>query len=205
MNSCLQCSKPVKNKFCNNSCSAKYNNKKRSRKKWSTEARKAFSKKQTGKQRKKRVVLICEICKTKFEVIPSLVKRRRFCSHKCASINSGRISASKRVKRSKNEIYFAKLCQKHFNSVLTNKSIFNGWDADIIIEDIKTAILWNGKWHYVEGLGKNHSLKQVQNRDRLKLIEIEKMNYTPYIIKDMGRENKSFVEEQFKNFTKRLR
>ena len=27
-------------------------------------------------------------------------------------------------------------------------SIFNGWDADIILTDLKIAILWNGKWHY---------------------------------------------------------
>ena len=33
-------------------------------------------------------------------------------------------------------------------NVKHNEAIFNGWDADVIIEDIKLAVLWNGKWHY---------------------------------------------------------
>jgi DNA-directed RNA polymerase subunit RPC12/RpoP len=103
------------------------------------------------------------------------------------------------VKRSQNEIYFGNLCKKHFKKVLFNEEIFNGWDADVIIEDIRTAVLWNGKWHY-EKIMKKHSVEQVQNRDRLKIIEIEKCGYKSYIIKDMGRYNKEFVEKEFKNF-----
>lgn len=38
--------------------------------------------------------------------------------------------------------------------------MFNGWDADIIIEDLKIAILWNGKWHY-EKITEKHSVSQV--------------------------------------------
>lgn len=49
--------------------------------------------------------------------------------------------------------------------------MFNGWDADIIIPNIKVAVLWNGKWHY-EQIKKGHSVKQVQNRDKIKLKEI---------------------------------
>jgi predicted RNA-binding Zn-ribbon protein involved in translation (DUF1610 family) len=103
------------------------------------------------------------------------------------------------VKRSKNEIYFAELCEQHFSKVLSNEQMFNGWDADVIIEDIKTAVLWNGKWHY-EKIMKNHSVEQVQNRDKIKLKEIEKCGYKSYIIKDMGKYNKNFVEKEFKNF-----
>ena len=77
--------------------------------------------------------------------------------------------------------------------------MFNGWDADVIIEDIKTAILWNGKWHYVQ-LTEKHSVKQVQNRDSIKIEEIIKSGYTPYIIKDMGKYNPAFVEEEFNKF-----
>ena len=105
------------------------------------------------------------------------------------------------VRRSKNEIYFAELCIKHFKKVLINKQMFNGWDADVIIEDIKTAVLWNGKWHY-EKIMEKHSLKQVQNRDKIKIKEITNANYMPYIIKDMGRYNKEFVEKEFEKFIK---
>ena len=103
------------------------------------------------------------------------------------------------VKRSRNEIYFAELCGQHFNTVLTNECIFNGWDADVIIEDIKMAILWNGKWHY-EKIMKNHSVEQVQNRDMIKLNEIKKAGYKSYTIKDMGSYNKNFVEKEFNKF-----
>jgi len=99
-------------------------------------------------------------------------------------------------RRSKNEIYFSELCKKQFKTVLTNEPMFNDWDADVILPDYKLAILWNGKWHY-EKITKKHSVKQVQNRDNIKIEEIKKMGYTPYIIKDMGKYNPKFVEEQF--------
>lgn len=142
-------------------------------------------------------------------------KDQKFCSRFCASKyrnkkqpigsyarKAGLISASRNVKRSKNEIYFADLCELYFKDVETNKNIFNGWDADVIIYDIKVAVLWNGIWHYKK-ISKNHSLKQVQNRDRIKLNEIENCGFNVHIIKDMGRHNKIFVEENFKDFLRK--
>lgn len=73
------------------------------------------------------------------------------------------------------------------------------WDADIIIHTLKVAILWNGIWHYKQ-IGKRQSLKQVQNRDKMKLASIVANGYTPFIIKDMGAHDKTFVQEQFKLF-----
>ena len=146
----------------------------------------------------------CEMCSSLFIVRDN--KRgneRRFCGRKCSSRSSARIaglsSARHRVIRSKNEILFYELCNQKFENVDHNQPIFNGWDADIIIHDIKIAILWNGKWHY-ETITKNHSLKQVQVRDELKVQEIKKCGYTPYIIKDMGKYNESFVKEEFQKF-----
>ena len=100
------------------------------------------------------------------------------------------------LKRSKNEIYFYELCKQYFNQVLHNECIFNGWDADIIIEDYKIAILWNGPWHYKK-IKEHHSVEQVQNRDKIKINEIQQCSYIPYIIKDMGKYNKDFVESEF--------
>ena len=102
-------------------------------------------------------------------------------------------------RRSKNEIYFAELCIKEFKKVLLNENIFNGWDADVIIEDYKIAVLWNGVWHYKK-ITRKHSVKQVQNRDRIKIKEIKKKGYIPYIVKDMGKHNKKFVESEFDKF-----
>ena len=67
---------------------------------------------------------------------------------------------------------------------LHNECLFNGWDADIIIKELKLAILWNGSWHYREMNFNNHSLKQVQNRDRIKLKEIKKLGWKFIIVKD---------------------
>lgn len=64
-------------------------------------------------------------------------------------------------RRSKNEIYFYELCKSVFENVEHNVLIFNSWDADIVIHDIKYAILWNGPWHYRK-IKSNHSVEQVQ-------------------------------------------
>ena len=80
-----------------------------------------------------------------------------------------------------------------------NKPIFNGWDADVIIHDIKVAVLWNGRWHY-EQIKKSQSVAQVQNRDKIKIGEIERAGYTPYVIKDMGKASEKKVNTEFETF-----
>jgi len=156
------------------------------------------------------VTNVCPNCNIDF-IIPYKQRRQICCSksctvklrHKCPEyINKcrewGKKSAISQNKRSKNEIYFGELCKNKFNSVKFNEPIFNGWDADIIIEDLKLAVLWNGKWHY-EKITEKHSVKQVQNRDKIKLSEISKCGYDYLVIKDMGKWNKKFVEGQFKD------
>jgi len=152
---------------------------------------------------------LCITCNAEFTIqnYTQHRKNKSFCSRTCArirnnklrSISGGIKSASSQNRRSKNEIYFSELCKSIFKDVETNVNKFNGWDADIIINDIKVAVLWNGKWHY-EQITKNHSIKQVQTRDKIKIDEIRKLGYTPYIIKDMGKHNKKFVEEEFEKF-----
>lgn len=108
----------------------------------------------------------------------------------------GRKSSTSQHKRSQNEKYFAELCQEHFDNVTTNDPMFNGWDADVIIHNKKVAVLWNGVWHYRQ-ISKHQSVRQVKNRDKIKLHEIKKCGYIPYIIKDMGGKNRDFVEKKF--------
>lgn len=115
--------------------------------------------------------------------------------------NGGLSSNTICVKRSKNEIHFYTLCKTllpHLN-ITNNEPYFDKWDADIIIHDIKVAILWNGPWHYKK-LTKMQKLDQVQSRDKIKLHIIELYGYTPYIIKDLGKENLRFVKESFIQF-----
>lgn len=110
-------------------------------------------------------------------------------------------AAQSESRRSKNEIEFCNLCEQYFSHVEHNISMFNGWDADIIIHDIKYAVLWNGIWHYKK-ITNAHSVEQVQNRDLIKINEIIKCGYTPYVIKDVGKHNKSFVNDEFDKFIK---
>jgi len=154
---------------------------------------------------------ICKQCNKEF----TGRKIQTFCSRSCASTNynvnnldklskAGRKSVISQNRRSKNEILFADNCLKHFNDVLINESVFNGWDADVIINDNKVAILWNGPWHYKK-ITKDHSLEQVQNRDKIKVSEIKKCGYIPYIIRDDGKFNVNKVKKEwdvFLNFIK---
>lgn len=156
------------------------------------------------------VKLLCKQCNKEFE-IPYRKRMQLFCGRSCTilwrNLNEGlahkagmsSVTSQSKTRRSKNEIYFAELCKQKFNNVLTNEPMFNGWDADIIIEDIKTAVLWNGKWHY-EKITKKHSVEQVQNREKIKIKEIEGRGYKVYIIKDMGKYKKEFVENEFNKF-----
>lgn len=160
-------------------------------------------------KRIKRGTKICCGCGLEFS-LTGVSKNRKFCTRDCYNSSSelkelgrkfGIMSSQmqKENRRSKNEIHFYNLCVGYFNSVKNNENIFNGWDADVIIEDIKVAVLWNGKWHY-QKITKKHSVDQVQNRDKIKIKEIEKHGYIPYVIKDMGREDLTFVEKEFNTF-----
>lgn len=208
---CLECGTPISYdrrflKFCNQTCSAKYNNSnRRLSDKTKEKIRNTII---SSDKHHDNVNLICNFCKSEFEV-KYWRRHQKFCSQSCASKHRMSIPKNREISRqngfkvstyknarSKNEIYFANLCISEFKNVLTNAAIFNKWDADVIIQDYKIAILWNGKWHYSKITAK-HSVKQVQNRDDIKIKEIKNAGYVPYIIKDMGRENKKFVEQEF--------
>jgi len=258
MKKCLNCKKPVNNKYCNVSCQNTHQGTSRANKKYGElklfdvkcnncekilqikERENLFPKKKAYycsracansrthseetknkiKNSLKKLVRgkrnidkdkICKECNCKYH---SRIKTSKFCSVNCASKfhirnsifftkdfqrKNGLKSANtqKKTKRSKNEIYFGELCEQRFNLVKYNEQIFGGWDADVIIEDLKLAVLWNGKWHY-EKITKEHSVAQVQNRDKIKIKEIINSGYEPYVIKDMGKYKKQFVEEKFK-------
>lgn len=217
-NRCLNCDKNLdydkrNNKFCSKSCSVSFNNKKRI---ISQEQKEKISSSLKHKNKKK--LFICCVCGKSY-YLENHINTRKVCSKECSEYlrknrknflsevsidklqKAGLKSANiqKETRRSKNEIYFYNLCKDYFKNVEHNENIFNGWDADIIIHDINYAVLWNGIWHYKQ-IKKNTSLKQIQNRDNIKIKEIQNCNYTPYIICDMGKYNKQFVENEFNKF-----
>lgn len=52
----------------------------------------------------------------------------------------------------------------------------------------------------IKKIKNKHSLEQVQSRDKIKIEEIKKCGYIPYIIKDLGKYNLEKVNTEFKNF-----
>lgn len=198
-------------KFCNNSCAAAYNNMLRG----PVSDEQKLKTSNTLKSKHVPSKHKCKVCGKCYDYIKGK-NTKIFCSSECKSYYNLHlnefISEEDRLKmsqggrkssiiqgdsrRSKNEIYFHSLCIEKFDNVLNNECMFNGWDADVIIEDHKIAILWNGPWHYRK-ITKKHSVKQVQNRDKIKITEIKNKGYIPYIIKDMGKYDKGFVEAQF--------
>jgi hypothetical protein len=197
---CRQCKEGFKTKrknqlYCCRSCAMKWRN-----------LNKLIKKEKSV--RLKNHTLICKQCEKVFKAYQN---KQKYCCRSCAvtwrntneglSVKAGLASAKSQseTRRSKNEIYFSELCSDYFDVVLTNEPMFNGWDADVIIEDIKVAVMWNGAWHYKK-ITEQHSVKQVQNRDKIKIEEITKMGYLPYIIKDMGKSDKKFVKKEFDLF-----
>ena len=147
-------------------------------------------------------IIKCKVCNKEFET--NKLNPAKCCSNECRSVvyKKAGLKSSKiqsETRRSKNEHFFAKLCQEYFKEVETNKQMFNGWDADVIIHDVKIAVLWNGNWHYKK-ITKKHSISQVQNRDKIKIKEIIDFGYEPYVIKDLGKFNEKFVIKEFEKF-----
>lgn len=195
---CPNCQKEIQskqNKFCSRSCSASYNNRGKAKSAESNEKRRE---KLSGRLRKDIENFICKECKNQFQLIRKSYYRPKFCSIECSNISkrkqtreAGRKSSQKRSIRSKGEIRLYELCQKLPHRILHNSIICDGWDADIVFPDLKIAILWNGPWHYREMNMKNHSLKQVQNRDRIKIDLFRSLGWLVLVYED-----RDFTPEQ---------
>ena len=170
-------------------------NKRASNKNYTCSNCRKFLKLQNKKPKYKRPFI--KIKKTKRNLTEDSIKKLREAGKKSAKIQA-------EIRRSKNEMKFCELCVNYFENVRHNEPIFNGWDADVIIEDIKFAVLWNGKVHYEPIFGEAN-YNRVINRDKIKIKEIERCGYKTYIIKDTGKHNNEFVNEKFLDFVEFLK
>lgn len=180
-------------KFCSSSCSAKFNNKKRGKQ----------SPEHVLKRTQKRIETISNgfyqaarpfvsitytHCTNCDKLMAARINRvRKTCSKECRDQRRsycGKQLAQAISNRSKAEDALYQLCLTLPTSVFPNYIIQDGWDADIVMPDIKLAIAWNGPWHYKEIVGLTHSLKQVQNRDRIKQKLFEQLGWTFVIFED---------------------
>lgn len=222
---CINCGKQLNSvnqkKFCSKKCSAEYNNPRRGKmsEKTKNKIRMTLLNDPSLTHKKLRKCIICG----KEYYYKKGINTKKICSVECRkeyeknrkqyiTVDSlKRISEKARksiqkqgdARRSKNEMLFCRLCEERFANVKHNATMFNGWDADVILTDYKVAVLWNGAWHYKQ-ISKKTSLKQIQNRDRIKISEIKKYGYVPYIIKDMGRYSEEKVYKEFEQLKKYL-
>jgi hypothetical protein len=185
-----------RNRFCSQNCSAVYNNKRR--KKRSIESRNRTSNTLKDLQIKRNIegpyTLIklyhCIICEKDFFYI-KMTSPKKTCSKGCFSrraeesgSKAGKVSSTKRIRRSKDEIKLHDLCHAYFKKVRHNVPLAEGWDADIIIDDFNIAVMWQGIWHREQLPFGNHSLAQVQNRDKLKVGALMRAEWQVLVFHD---------------------
>lgn len=172
------------NVFCSLSCSASFSNLRRPKR----FPREGVTELPKDSRPTPKFQILCGVCNLTFEAAH---KTQRCCSEACRSLarskgghKGGLKSASQRVLRSKDEIALFELCKSHYHFVDHNLILVDGWDADIVIPNLKVAILWNGPWHYRQLGLKNHSLSQVQNRDRIKTRTLESQGWKVIAFED---------------------
>ena len=198
-------------KFCSSSCAAKFNHNIRVESGWrrSAQSKSALATKVTQKHDSVRNALTstvgdpaqkvfldrvtrspftpitkCENCGKYFQSPGTGAKNcSRVCTHLIQS-RKGRANKGLGTRRSKQEIELFKLCEQHFANVSANEKMFDGWDADILLHDHKIAVLWNGPWHYKQMNFSNHSLEQVQRRDRIKTKLFEDNGWRVKVFED---------------------
>ena len=200
MKICPKCKKPHSKSgtFCSRTCA---NSRVRTEeiKRKTSETLKGRPSPIKGRLTTKRIISKCFICGSPITIpITKLDKNITCKSESCLKAlkhEAGKKSASKRIKRSKDEIKLFELCKNEFENVFSNKIITDGWDADIVIEDYKVAILWNGPWHYRQMSLKNHSLLQVQNRDNIKSQLFRELGWTVLVFEDRFYTPSSAFEE----------
>lgn len=189
---CIQCQEIFSyenrsKKFCSHACSANYYAPNRGpmseeqKEKLRQRASDYYTKNPPSK---KLFQCICCICQNAFEH----TKWKKTCSPECFSIHRANVARSNTklpsLKRSKDEIQLFELCKNSYPNIRHNEIIADGWDADIIFDDYKIAVLWNGPWHYQQMPLSNHSLLQVQNRDKIKTKLFESLGWTVLVFED---------------------
>lgn len=198
-NSCEWCKAAISydlrnNRFCSKQCSAKYNNQYRKGIPISDETRQKISQGvsyyanhvQLGKSIKLQY-RNCSYCNKIFIYHPSNSTYPKHCSSECLTKNRsyiGRTSRGLGNKRSKDEIKLFELLSEYFENIRHTHIISDGWDTDIALLDYNIAIFWNGPWHYKEMNIGNHSLKQVQNRDKIKTKLFESLGWHVIVYED---------------------
>jgi hypothetical protein len=110
------------------------------------------------------------------------------CCHKYRAFKS----------RSLNEELFYNKLKEFYPSAIANVAI-EGREADVLLEDLKIAVHWNGAWHYRPLRGKK-ILNDIQRRDHERYRIFEAAGFSNYIIKDDNSHDPSKVQAELDRF-----
>jgi len=215
------------NNFCNNSCSAKFNNKNRTTKKYeytekglesikknlkimhektrilyenNPELLKCRLQKIKEKNTKPRVEFICPVCSKVLMVTENEFKKRKYCSGTCRNkINNKEIFGV----RSKSEIYLEERLNNEFPNLMmifNDREVLNGKELDVYIPSLNLAIEWNGIYHYKK-IRDDESFEKTANKDKQKINECFELGIKLYIVKDLTS-SKKFIKEETEKIIK---
>jgi len=215
------------NNFCNNSCSAKFNNKNRTTKKYeytekglesikknlkimhektrilyenNPELLKCRIQKIKEKLTKPKVEFICPVCGKVLMVTENEFKKRKYCSGTCRNkINNKKIFGV----RSKAEIYLEERLKNGFPNLImmfNDREVLNGKELDVYIPSLNLAIEWNGIYHYKK-IRDDGFFEKTTNKDKQKIDECVELGIELYIVKDLTS-GKKFIKEETEKIIK---
>ena len=100
--------------------------------------------------------------------------------------------------RSLNEELFYNKIKELYPSAAANVAI-EGREADILLDELKIAVHWNGIWHYKPIRGAK-ILNDIQRRDHERYQIFEAAGFSNYIIRDDNSHDPSKVQEELDRF-----
>jgi len=140
------------------------------------------------------IFTICFVCKKHIKISRSVFNKsktkRFYCNKSCAATYNNKLKRKSR--RSKIEIKFYNLLLKEFpnlNILHSDKTMLDGYEADVAIPSLKLAIEWNGIVHF-KPIYSQTKLDKIQTRDAEKLKIAANKNINLLVIPDLVSNDK---------------
>jgi len=152
------------------------------------------SQKCNGIFQRRRIKTFCGNCNKSIEIKLGELKKSKsgksFCSHSCAASYNNKLRRKSR--RSKIEIKFYNLLVKEFPNLdilHSDKTMLDGYEADVAIPSLKLAIEWNGIVHF-KPIYSQTKLDKIQTRDVEKLKIASNKDINLIVIPDLVSNDK---------------
>jgi hypothetical protein len=165
-----------------------------------------------SEHRKRRQIVKCDVCHTKFERRTYLLKirKRKFCSKKCEAIGMRNVRMHQTIQyRSYGECAILHLLRKNFPAIHfepNDRKQLYGYEIDIWIPSMQTGIEYNGPHHFKPVYGpkvfeetqKNDKKKRkIAASKQIRIIDINANRSVSYT-------HKSLVKSMFISVCKKL-